>query len=117
MLHVLSELSALSTDHDIKDMILANYSDIPSTTEAAARLQSMQISSTEPLVSFNSRYKAIHRVAFSLSPNEKYNKTVIVEYVKKPPQNTRDKLLRKITKKDSYIKTLDDAFKQANNQN
>ena len=27
--------------------------------------------------------------------------------------NTRDKLLRKIAKKNSYIKTLDDAFRQA----
>ena len=33
--------------------------------------------------------------------------------MKKLPANTRDKLLRKIAKKNSYIKTLDDAFKQA----
>ena len=32
---------------------------------------------------------------------------------RKLPQNTRDKLLRKIAKKNSYIKTLVDAFKQA----
>ena len=35
MLHVFSELSALAFDEDIKDAILTNYSDIPSTTEAA----------------------------------------------------------------------------------
>ena len=35
MLHVFSELSALVSDEDIKDAILTNYSDIPSTTEAA----------------------------------------------------------------------------------
>ena len=35
MLHVLSELSALASDEDIKNVILTNYSDIPSTTEAA----------------------------------------------------------------------------------
>ena len=35
MLHILSELSALATDEDIKNVILTNYSDIPSTTEAA----------------------------------------------------------------------------------
>ena len=29
------------------------------------------------------------------------------------PQTTKEKLLRKIAKKDPYIKTLDDAFKQA----
>ena len=54
----------------------------------------------------------IHKVAFRLPPSEQYNKTVIVEYAKKLPQNARDKLLRKIAKKNSYIKTLDDAFKQ-----
>ena len=36
-----------------------------------------------------------------------------MEYAKKLPQNARDKLLRKIVKKNSYIRTLDDAFKQA----
>ena len=35
MLHILSELSALITDEDIKNAILTNYSGIPSTTEAA----------------------------------------------------------------------------------
>ena len=46
-------------------------------------------------------------------PSEQESKTVIVEYAKKLPANTRDKLLRKIAKKNSCIKTLDDAFKQA----
>ena len=113
MLHILSELPAAASDEDIKNTILTNYSDIPSTTEAATRLQNMQTSPTEPLVTFNHRYEAIHRVAFSLAPNEQYNKTIIVEYAKKLPQNTRDKLLRKIAKKNSYIRTLDDMFKQA----
>ena len=113
MLHELSELSATASEEDIKDTILTNYSDIPSTTEAAKRLQNMQTTPTEPLVTFNHRYEAIHRVAFGLAPNEQYNKTIIVEYAKKLPQNARDKLLRKIAKKNSYIRTLDDAFKQA----
>ena len=104
---------ALASDKDIKNAILANYSDIPSTTETAARLQNMQISPTEPLVTFNYRYKAIHRVAFSLSPSQQCNKNIILEYAKKLPQNARDKLLRKIAKRNSYIKTLDDAFKQS----
>ena len=48
-----------------------------------------------------------------MSPSEPESKTVIVKYAKKLPVNTRDKLLRKIAKKNLYIKTLDDAFKQA----
>ena len=73
----------------------------------------MPISASEPLITFNHRYEAIHKVAFGLSPRLQDNKTVIVEYAKKLPLNTREKLLRKIAKKNSYIKTLDNAFKQA----
>ena len=47
MLHVLTELSATSTDQEIKDVILANFSDIPSTAEAAAKLQSLQMKLNE----------------------------------------------------------------------
>ena len=113
MLHVFSELSALASNEDIKDAILTNYSDIPSTTEAATRLQNMQISTSKPLITFNHRYEAIHKVAFRLSPRQQENKTMIVEYAKKLPMNTRDKLLRNIGKKNSYIKTLDNTFRQA----
>ena len=113
MLHVFSDLSALASNADIKEAILTNYSDIPSTTEAATRLQNIQFSINKPLVTFNHRYEAIHKVAFRMSPSEQESKTVIVEYAKKLPANTRDKLLRKIAKKNSYIKTLDNAFKQA----
>ena len=103
----------MATDKDIKETILTNYSDIPSTTEAATRLQNIQISANEPLVTFNHGYKAIHKVAFGMSTRQQDNKTQIIEYAKKLPTNTRDKLLRKIAKKNSYIKTLDDAFRQA----
>ena len=113
MLHIFSELSAMATDEDIKEAILTNYLDIPSTTEAAMRLQNIQISVHEPLVTFNHRYEAIHKVAFGISTRQQNNKTILIEYAKKLPANTRDKLLRKIAKKNSYIKTLDDAFRQA----
>ena len=113
MLHIFSELSAMATDEDIKEAILTNYSDIPSTTEAATRLQNIQISAHESLVTFNHRYEAIHKVAFGILTRQQENKTVLIEYAKKLPTNTRDKLLRKLAKKNSYIKTLEDAFRQA----
>ena len=99
MLHVFSDLTALASDADIKEAILTNYSDIPSSTEAATRLQDIQFSMNEPLVTLNHRYEAIHKVAFKMSPGEQESKTVIVEYAKKLPANTRDKLLRKIAKR------------------
>ena len=67
MLHIFSELSAMATDEDIKEVILTNYSDIPNTTEAATRLQNIQISAHKPLITFNHRYEAIHKVAFGIS--------------------------------------------------
>ena len=88
MLHVFSELSALASDADIKEAILTNYSDIPSSTEAATCLQNIHFTASEPLVTFNHRYKAIHKVAFGMSHIEQENKTVIVEYAKKLPVNT-----------------------------
>ena len=80
MLHVFSDLSALASDADIKEAILTNYSDIPSSTEAATRLQNIQFSMNEPLVTFNHRYEVIHKVAFKILPDKQESKTVIVEY-------------------------------------
>ena len=68
MLQIPLGLSAFATDQEVKDIILANYSDIPSSTEVTARLQGMQIAFNEPLATFNSTYEVIHRVSFSLSP-------------------------------------------------
>ena len=103
----------MATDKDIKEAILTIYSDIPSTTKAATRLQNIQIAAHEPLVTFNQRYEAIHKVAFRIPTRQQENKTVLIEYAKKLPTNTRDKLLRKLAKKNSYIKTLEDTFRQA----
>ena len=73
----------------------------------------METLPNKPLVTCNHRYEAIHKVAFGLLPSQQENSNTIVEYARKLPLKTRDKLLRKIAKKNSYIKTLDDAFKQA----
>ena len=71
MLHVFSDLLALASDADIKKAILTNYSDIPSSTEAATRLQNIQFSMNEPLVTFNHRYEAIHKVTFKMAPTNR----------------------------------------------
>ena len=113
ILHIFSELSALASDEDIKEAILTNYSDIPSTTEAATRLQNIQISANEPLVTFNHRYEAIHKVEFGISTRQQENKTVIIEYAKKHPINTRDKLLRKLLRE---IHILKDSMTHSNRQ-
>ena len=60
MLHMLTELPATATDDDIKNMILSNFSDIPSMAQAAAKLQGLHMKVNEPLVTYNSSYQSIH---------------------------------------------------------
>ena len=98
ILHVFSDLSALASDTDIKEAILTNYSDIPSSTEAATRLQNIQFSMNKPLVTFNHRYEAIHKVAFRMSPNEQESKTVIVEYAKEITSEHQRQVIKKNSK-------------------
>ena len=83
LLHIFSSVSAFASDQDIKDILLANYSDIPSMAEAVAKLQGMQMPPDEPLATFNSRYQQIHQVAYETSPDKQKSKTVIIDYVKK----------------------------------
>ena len=113
LLHIFSSVSAFASDQDIKEILLANYSDTPSMAEAVAKLQNMQISPDEPLATFNARYQQIHQVAYDTSPEKQMNKMVIIDYIRKLPSYPRDKLLKKLARRDSYIKTLQDAFRNA----
>ena len=113
LLHIFSSVSTFASDQDIKNILLANYSDVPSMAEAVAKLHSIEMLPEEPLATFNSRYKQIHQIAYDVNPEGQTNKTAIIEYVKKLPAYSRDKLLKKLARKDSYIKTLQDAFRNA----
>ena len=113
LLHIFSSVSAFASDQEIKDILLANYSDVPSMAEAVAKLHNTQMLAEEPLATFNARYEQIHRIAYDTSPEKQMNKTAIIDYVKKLPAYPRDKLLKKLSRKDSYIKTLQDAFRDA----
>ena len=98
---------------DIKEILLANYSDVPSMAEAVVKLQNMEIGTDEPLAIFNARYQQVHQIAYDTSPDRQMSKTVIIDYVKKLPSYPRDKILKKLSRKDSYVKTLQDAFRNA----
>ena len=113
LLHIFSSVSAFASDQDIKEIILANYSDVPSMAEAVVKLQNMQITTGEPLATFNSRYQRVHQIAYDTSPEKQMSKMVIIDYVKKLPSYPRDKLLKKLARKDSYIRTLQDTFRNA----
>ena len=113
LLHIFSSVSAFASDQDIKEILLANYSDVPSMAKAVAKLQNMQITPDEPLATFNARYQQVHQVAYDTSPEKQMSKMVIIDYVRKLPSYPRDKLLKKLARKDSYIRTLQDALRNA----
>ena len=113
LLHIFSSVSTFASDQDIKEILLANYSDVPSMAEAVAKLHIIHMLPEEPLATFNSRYQQIHQIAYDTSPEKQVNKTAIIDYVKKLPTYSRDKLLKKLARKDSYIRTLQDAFRNA----
>ena len=81
--------------------------------EAVAKLQSMQIPPDKLLTTFNSKYQQIHHIPYNVTPDKQTDKMVIIDYVKKLPLYSRDKLLKKLGRKDSYIKTLEDVFHHA----
>ena len=89
LLHIFSSVSAFASDQDIKDILLANYSDVPSMAEAVAKLHSIEMLPEEPLATFNARYQQIHQIAYDTSPDRQTNKTAIIDYVKKLPAYSR----------------------------
>ena len=86
LLHIFSSISALASDQDIKDVLLANYSDVPSMAEAVVKLQNMQIPPDEPLATFNAKFQQIHQVAYNLTPDKQTNK-----------QNCNNRLCKEVT--------------------
>ena len=49
---------------EVKQLILSNFSDAGTTTEATSRLENLIMDKNEPLITFNSRYEALHNIAF-----------------------------------------------------
>ena len=66
----------------------------------------MQMLHNKPLITFNSRYEAVHQVAYNITPEEQFHKTTLTEYALKLPNITCDNLVRKMVKRDSYISRI-----------
>ena len=110
---ILKGLLADTTDEDVKQLILSNFSDTGTTTEAASRLENLKMDKNEPLITFNARYEALHNIAFGFGPEMQSHKPLLTMYVSKLPYDTSKKLLKKLSKENSYIRTLKAAFKAA----
>ena len=66
-----------TTEAEIIDVILVNFSDTLSTTEEAPWLESIHMEPNEPLMTFYCRYKALHQMAFGLSADHQTHKPTL----------------------------------------
>ena len=109
---VLKGLPADATDEEVKQLILSNI-DAGTTTEAASRLENLKMDRNKPLITFNARYKALHNIAFGFGPEIQTQKLQLTMYASRLPYDTSKKLLKKLSKENSYVNTLKAAFKAA----
>ena len=57
-------------DLEMKKVILRNFSDIATSTEAAQKLRNMKMTSDQPIALYNYNYAAVHEAAFGINPSE-----------------------------------------------
>ena len=97
----------------MKKVVLRNFSDIATPTEAAQKLRNMRMTSDQPIASYNYNYAAVHKAAFDIHPSEQRMRFALEDYANSLSEYTADKLSYKIVKVDSWIKTLQDAMDHA----
>ena len=102
----------------MKKVVLRNFSNIATPTEAVQKLRNMRMTSDQPIASYNYNYAAVHEAAFNIHSSEERMRFALEDYANSLPEYTTDKLSYKIVKVDSWIKTLQDAMDHAvkNNQ-
>ena len=113
---ILKGLPTDATDEEVKQLILSNFSDalmLEQQTEATSRLENLKMDKNDPLITFNARYEALHNIAFGFGPEMQSHKPQLTIYTSKLPYDTSKKLLKKLSKQNSYVNTLKAAFKAA----
>ena len=98
---------------EMKKVVLRNFSDIATPTEAAQKLRNMRMTPDQPIASYNYNYAAVHEAAFDINPSEQRMRFALEDYANSLPEYTADKLSYKIAKVNSWIKTLQDAMDHA----
>ena len=98
---------------ELKQVILRNFSDIATPSEAENKLREMKMSPDQPIASFNYYYAAVHEAAFEITPEQQFMRTAREDYANSLPEYTASKLINKMVKANSYIKTLQDTMDQA----
>ena len=97
----------------MKKIVLRNFSNTATPTEAAQKLRNMRMTTDQPIALYNYNYAAVHEAAFDINPSEQRMRFALENYANSLPEYTADKLSYKIVKFDSWIKTLQDAMEHA----
>ena len=100
-------------DLELKKVILRNFSDIATPTEAAQKLRNMRMSTDQPITSYNYYYAAVHEAAFEITPDKQYMRFALEDYANSLPEYMAAKLTSKIVKANSFIRNLQDAMDHA----
>ena len=79
-------------DLEMKKIVLRNFSDIATPTEAAQKLRNMRMTSDQPIASYNYNYAAVHKTAFDIHPSEQRMRFALEDYANSLPEYTADKL-------------------------
>ena len=100
-------------DLELKQVILANFSDISTPSEAAQKLRTIRMSPDQPIRSYNHHFTAIHEIAYGRTPEKQDMRIVLEDYANSLPEYTVNKLIDKVVKENSWIATLSDAMSHA----
>ena len=100
-------------DLELKQIILQNFSDIATPSDAAQKLRTMQMKTDQPIRAHNYYFTAIHEAAFGIKPEDQRMRFVFEDYANSLPEFTANKLIDKIVKSNSWIHTLQDTMEQA----
>ena len=57
-------------DLEMKKVVLRNFSNIATPTEAAQKLRNMKMTPDQPIASYNYNYAAVHEAVFHINPSE-----------------------------------------------
>ena len=71
------------------------------------------MSPDQPIRSYNYYFTAIHEIAFGKEPEKQDMRFVLEDYANSLPEYTANKLIDKVVKRDSWIRSLKDAMEHA----
>ena len=95
-----------ASNAQVKQMILENFSNVGTRTEAFHHLKKMVLEDDESLMAHNAEYAAIHEAAYGITPDNQINQITFLDYAKTLTQFTSKLLTKQITQDDTQIHTL-----------